>query len=48
MAFRTVTRVPGDVTLKKREDGTYADKSGPGIALPGHSYVAIRVKRLKN
>ncbi|MGA2175245.1 MAG: hypothetical protein ABSH38_09715 [Verrucomicrobiota bacterium] len=44
----TVTRVPGDFTLKNRDDGTYADKNGPSIALPGHPCVAIRVKRLKN
>jgi hypothetical protein len=43
----TTTRVPGEFTLKKRDDGTFADKDGRGIELPGKSYMAIRVTRLK-
>ena len=44
----TVTRAPGDFTLKQKDDNTYADKDGRSIALPGNPYVAIRVKRLKS
>jgi hypothetical protein len=44
----TVTRVPGDFTLKKRDDDSYADKDGRGIELPGKPYLAIRVNGLKN
>ena len=43
----TVTRVPGDFTLKKRDDGSYADKDGRSIELPGKPYMAIRITRLK-
>ena len=44
----TVSRVPGDFTLKKSDDDTYADKDRRSIALPGNPYMAIRVKWLKN
>ena len=44
----TVTRAPGDFTLKRRDDDTYADKDGRGIELPGKPYMAIQLKRLKN
>ena len=44
----TVARVPGDFTLKQRDNDTYADKDGRSIELPGNPYMAIRVKWLKN
>ena len=43
----TVTRVPGDFTLKQKDDNTYADKDGRSIELPGYPYMALRVKRLR-
>jgi len=44
----SVARVPGDFTLKQRDDGTYADQDGRSIALPGQPDMAIRVQRVKN
>jgi hypothetical protein len=43
----TLTRVPDAFTLKQRDDGTYADKEGRSIALPGKPYMAIRLRRFK-
>ena len=44
----TVTRVPGEFTLKQKDDDFYADKDGRSVELPGNPCMAIRVKRLKN
>ena len=43
----TATRVPGDFTLKQRDDGSYADKNGRSIELPSKPYMAIRIRRFK-
>ena len=44
----TVTPVPGEFTLKKKDNYTFADKDGRSIALPGKPYIAIRIKRVKD
>ena len=44
----TVTPVPGEFTLKKKDNYTYADKDGRSVALPGKPYLAIRIKRVVN
>jgi hypothetical protein len=41
----TVTPVPGEFTLKKKDNYSYADKDGRSVPLPGKPYMAIRVKR---
>jgi hypothetical protein len=41
----TVAPVPGEFTLKSKDDGSYADADGRSIPLPGKPYTAIRVKR---
>lgn len=43
----TVTPVPGTFEIKKRDDYTYADKDGRGIALPGRPYMALRIVRVR-
>jgi hypothetical protein len=43
----TVTPVPGEFTLKKKDNYTYADKDGRNVSLPGKPYLAIRIKRVK-
>ncbi len=44
----TVTPLPGEFTLKKKDNYTYADKDGRSVALPGKPYLAIRIKRVVN
>ena len=41
----TVTPVPGEFTLKQKDDSLYADANGRSIPLPGKPYIAIRIKR---
>jgi hypothetical protein len=41
----TVAPVPGEFTLKKMDDGSYAEATGRSIPLPGKPYIAIRIKR---
>jgi len=43
----TVTPVPGQFTLKKRDNYIYADKEGRLVPLPGRPYMAIRIKQVK-
>ena len=43
----TVTPVPGEFTLKQKDDSSYADANGRSIPLPGKPYIAIRIKRVK-
>ena len=40
----TVTPVPGEFTLKKKDNYSFADKDGRAIPLPGKPYQAIRLK----
>jgi len=40
----TVTPVPGEFTLEKKDNYTFADKDGRSIPLPGKPYQAIRLK----
>ena len=42
----TVTPVPGVLTLKQKDDSSYADANGRSIPLPGKPYIAIRIKRV--
>ncbi|HEY9170976.1 MAG TPA: DUF5060 domain-containing protein [Verrucomicrobiae bacterium] len=42
----TVTPVDGLFTLKRKDNYFVADKEGRSIPLPGHPYLAIRIKRL--
>ena len=42
----TVTPVPGEFTLKQKDDSLYADANGRSIPLPGKPYIAIRIKRV--
>jgi hypothetical protein len=42
----TVTPVPGEFTLKQKNDSHYADANGRSIPLPGKPYIAIRLKRV--
>jgi hypothetical protein len=44
----TVTPVPGDFTLKKKDNYSFADKDGRAVSLPGNPYMAIRIKRIEN
>ena len=44
----TVTPLPGEFTLKKKDGYTFADQSGRAVTLPGKPYLAIRIKRVKN
>ncbi len=44
----TVTPLPGEFTLKKKDNYTYADQEGRNVPLPGKPYVAIRIKRVEN
>ena len=44
----TVTPVPGDFTLKKKDNYSFADKDGRTVSLPGNPYMAIRIKRIDN
>jgi hypothetical protein len=44
----TVTSVPGDFALNKKDEDSYIDKDGRSVELPGKPYMAIRVKRTKN
>ncbi len=41
----TVTPVPGEFTLKQKDDASLADANGRAIPLPGKPYMAIRIKR---
>jgi hypothetical protein len=41
----TVTPVPGEFTLKQKDDSLFADANGHSIPLPGKPYIAIRIKR---
>jgi hypothetical protein len=43
----TITLVEGVFTLKKKDDYFFADKDARSIVLPGKSYMAIRIKRVK-
>ena len=43
----TVTPLPGEFILKKKDNYSYADQDGRSIALPGKPYLAIRIKRVK-
>jgi Domain of unknown function (DUF5060)/Protein of unknown function (DUF4038)/Domain of unknown function (DUF5605) len=43
----TVTPVPGQFTLRKKNDYLFADEAGRSIPLPGKPYIAIRIKRVK-
>ncbi len=40
----TVTPVPGEFALKKKDNYSYADKDGRSVPLPGKPYMAIRIK----
>jgi hypothetical protein len=42
----TVTPLPGDFTLKQKDDSFYADANGRSLPLPGNPYLAIRIKRV--
>lgn len=42
----TVTPVNGLFALKRKDNYFLADKEGRSIPLPGHPYLAIRIKRL--
>ena len=42
----TVTPVPGEFTLKQKDDSSYVDANGRSIPLPGKPYIAIRCKRV--
>ncbi|HBF34488.1 TPA: DUF5060 domain-containing protein, partial [Candidatus Sumerlaeota bacterium] len=42
----TVTPVPGEFTLKQKDDSFYADANGRSIPLAGKPYTAIRIKRV--
>ena len=42
----TVTPVPGEFTLKQKDDSFYTDANGRSIPLPGRPYIAIRIKRV--
>ena len=42
----TVTHLPGEFTLKKKDNYFYGDKDGRNVSLPGKPYMAIRVKRV--
>jgi hypothetical protein len=44
----TVTPLPGDFTLKKKDNYFYGDKDGRNVPLPGKPYMAIRLKRVKD
>ncbi|HEU6448018.1 MAG TPA: DUF5060 domain-containing protein [Verrucomicrobiae bacterium] len=44
----TVTHVPGEFTLEKKGNYTFADKNGRSIPLPGKPYMAIRIKRVSD
>lgn len=44
----TVTRVPGEFTLKKKDNYFYGDKDGRNVPLPGKPYMAIRLERVKD
>lgn len=44
----TVTPVPGEFTLQKKDNYFYGDKDGRDIPLPGRPYMAIRLKRVKD
>jgi hypothetical protein len=41
----TTTPVPGEFTLKQKDDTTYQDANGRSITLPGKPYLALRIKR---
>jgi hypothetical protein len=41
----TVTPVPGEFTLKPKDEAVYADAQGRAIPLPGRPFLAIRIKR---
>ena len=43
----TITAVPGEFTLKKRDNYSYGDQDGRSVPLPGKPYMAIRIKRVK-
>jgi hypothetical protein len=43
----TVTPVPGEFVLKKRDNYSYVDKDGRSVPLPGKPYIAIRMKRVE-
>lgn len=43
----TVTRVPGEFTLKKKDSYFYGDKDGRSVPLPGRPYMAIRIQRVE-
>ncbi len=40
----TLTPVPGEFTLKQKDDSSYADANGRSIPLSGKPYIAIRIK----
>lgn len=42
-----ITAVPGEFTLKKRDNYSYGDKDGRIVPLSGKPYMAIRIKRVK-
>ena len=42
----TVTPVPGEFTLKKKDSYTFADKDGRSILLPDKPYQAIRIRKI--
>jgi hypothetical protein len=44
----TVTHVPAEFTLKKKDNYFYGDKDGRNVPLPGNPYMAIRLKRVEN
>lgn len=44
----TLTRVPGEFTLKKKDNYFYGDENGREIPMPGKPYMAIRLKRVKD
>jgi len=41
------TPVPGEFTLKQKDDSSYADANGRSIPLPGKPYIAICIKRVR-
>ncbi|HET7626069.1 MAG TPA: DUF5060 domain-containing protein [Verrucomicrobiae bacterium] len=44
----TITPVPGEFTLEKKDNYFFGDKDDRSIELPGKPYIAIRIKRIEN
>ena len=42
----SVMPVPGEFSLKKKDNYSYADQNGRAVPLPGKPYVAIRIRRV--